>query len=635
MSTIEGSARDAAEARYRALFETMGPAVLLMRGPACIDCNPATLKLFGVERREEMLGKTPLDFAPELQPCGTPSLELVQQNIVQALKHGSHTFEWHSRKKNGEPFLMEVRFTPCGPPEEQLFLCIAVDISERRRSEQALKVSEERFRTIVERALEGILVGDVETQQVRYANPESCRLLGYSPEELLTLRVPDLHPAEARAEVAAAFARQASGTKTEATFPMLRKDGSVVEVYLRGAGIELDGRPCVLALFTDLTERRLTEAERLKAQKLEALGALAGGIAHDFNNLLQGIFGFIASARTARDLAEARAALDDSEQALKMATRLTSQLLTFSRGGRPMKRVVAVLPMAERASKFALAGSPVACRFDFPPELPAVEADEGQLEQVVQNIVINAAQSMPEGGAIRVSARLAHLPAAGSPELPAGSYVALEVSDTGIGIPDALLPRIFDPYFTTKQRGSGLGLATAYSVVRNHGGAISVRSEVGRGSVFTIFLPASTVELDAPAATQSFQPSRTGRVLVMDDDPMVRNVTVALLERRGLSVDAVADGAQAVERHRIARAEGRPFDVVLLDLTVRGGMGGVEAVARMRALDPAVKAIVSSGYSEDAAISSFRSHGFCAALRKPYTLEQLDQALTEQLGGAD
>lgn len=620
--------RDDAEARYRALFETMGPAVLLMRGPACIDCNPATLSLFGLARREEMLGKTPLDFAPEVQPNGMSSLQMVQQNLAEALRHGGYTFEWQSIRKGGEPFLMEVRFTPCGPPEEGLFLCIAVDISERRRAEEALRASEARFRAIVERAAEGILVADAETRQIRYANPEICRLLGFTADELLAMHVADLHPAEARDQVAASFAQQAAGTLTEASFPTLRKDGTVLEVSVRGARLELDGRPCVVGLFTNLTGRRLTEADRLRTQKLEALGSLAGGIAHDFSNLLQAVFGSISAAKAAGDLGEVRRALADSEQALQQAQRLSGQLLTFSRGGAPLKRVVAPGPIVERAARAALAGASVDCRVELAPELPAVEADESQLEQVVQGLVRNAAQVTPEGGSVAVAARAVQLPAEGAPQLPPGRYLAVAVTDTGAGLPAALLPRIFDPYFAGQAGAGGLGLATAHSVVRSHGGAVEVRSEVGRGSTFTVYLPGCEA---APPPAPAPRAARGARLLLMDDEPMIRKVTVRLLELVGHQADAAADGAEAVEGFRAARGEGRPYDLVILDLTVPGGMGGLEALSRLRAIDPRVRAVVSSGYSDDAAISEFRAHGFCAVLRKPYTLERLEQTLAEQL----
>ena len=623
---------DGAEARYRALFDTMGPAVLLMRGPACVDCNPATLALFGLERRDEMLGKTPLDFAPEVQPNGRASAELVQENVLLAVKNGSHTFEWHSRKKSGEPLVLEVRFTPCGPPEELLFLCIAVDVGERRRAEDALRASEQRFRSIVETATEAMAVADLETRQLRFVNPALCRLLGYTADELLQLKADALHAPEDRERAMALFTRVVQGEDLEVITLLARKDGSTVEVSARPARLELDGRPCLAGLFWDLTERRLTEAERLRAQKLDALSGLAGGIGHDFNNLLQGISTSLGAARLATGLAEARAAIQDAEDALQMAARLTSQLLTFARGGAPVTRLVELGPLLLRASRVAVGGSGTTCTFDLAPDLSWVQIDEAQLEQVVHNLVLNAAQAMGGRGEVRVSAR--NVGAAAAPDLPpaAGPLVAITVADSGSGIPAEHIPRIFDPYFTTKRFGSGLGLPTAYSVVRRHGGHLEVRSAPGQGTTFTAYLPAAraggaSTAPDQPSPAPGSTPPGRMRILWMDDEARLRLVTERLLVSLGYEVEMASDGAQAVERYLQARSAQRPFDVVVLDLTVREGMGGLEALKRLRALDPDVRTVACSGYSDDAAMAEFRAHGFSAVLRKPSTVEALEAAL--------
>jgi len=495
------------DARYRALFDSLDAAVLLMRGAVCIDCNPATLRMFGLQRREEILGKTPLDFAPEVQPNGQRSAEMVQENVVKALALGMYVFEWESRRANGERFFMEVRFTPYGPANE-LFQCIAIDISERKQ----------------------------------------------------------------------------------------------------------------------------LEAERAKAQKLDALGTLAGGIAHDFNNLLQGVFGNIAAARAALpDATEAAALLDDSEQALERAVQLTNQLLTFARGGKPLKKRLDLGPLLEAAARFALSGSSAGVAFDVAPDLPPVEGDEAQVARVVQNVVLNAAQAMPRGGVVRVRARAVTAPAPETPQLAPGRWVSLAVQDTGVGIPAAALPRIFDPYFSTKAGGSGLGLATVYSIVKNHGGFVDVRSEVDAGTTVFVYLPAAP-ELPARSAPASIPaPARRVRVLVMDDEPMIRSVSTKLLTALGHAPDAVEDGAIAVERYARAKERGEPYDFVILDLTVPGGVGGLEALARLRAIDPDVRAVVSSGYSDDAAVAEYRAHGFRAVLRKPYTLHMLRDTIADVL----
>jgi PAS domain S-box-containing protein len=624
------SAPSTTEARYRAIFETTGPGLWLLRGTECIECNRAAPSLFGLPRKEALLGQNPFDLAPALQPSGVASAELAQRSISIALEQGAHSFEWQALRNATEPVSLEIRLASCGTQRDALLLCIAIEMTERGQIEQALHASEQRFRTIVERATEGLAVVDAETRQVRYVNPALCGMLGWSLQEMQQMRVDDLHPPPARELVLRGFARQATGELTEASFPILRKDGSTVDVSVRGVMLDLDGRRCVVGLFTDLTERRLMEAERLRAQKVEALGALAGGVAHDFNNVLQGIFGYISAAKAARSLEQARELLQSSEQALHMAVRLTNQLLTFSRGGAPLKAGIELGPAVERAAKLALSGTGVALELDLAEELAPVLADEGQIEQVIHNIVLNAAQATAPGGRVAVRAQdaaLQELPV----HLPPGRYVSIAVVDQGAGIRPEDMPHLFDPYFTTKPRGSGLGLATAYSMVRRHGGALEVQSAHGAGSTFTIWLPAHDQATRPSAPPPPHAAPRTGRVLVMDDDRVVRGVMAELLGALGHAVELAEDGAAAVTRYRTAREAGHPFDAVIVDLTVAGGMGGLDTLARLRAIDPDAWVIAASGYSDDAVMAEHERHGFNAALRKPFTLESLERVLAARL----
>jgi CheY-like chemotaxis protein len=332
--------------------------------------------------------------------------------------------------------------------------------------------------------------------------------------------------------------------------------------------------------------------------------------------------------RFASEEAARKELLDEADGALQMATRLTRQLLTFARGGAPVRKVVSLAPMVERATRFALSGSNVAPRFELPPELWACECDEGQMEQVIQNIVINALESMPAGGTLHVRGANVVGPAPGLPaSIAAGRHVALSVEDAGHGIPPELLSRIFDPYVSTKGRGSGLGLATAHSIVRQHRGAIGVESRLGQGSTFTVYLPATEGEARRLPAERLPTAMTAARVLVMDDEPMLRRVARSLLVGLGHEVELAAEGAEAVLRYSDARASGRPFDLVILDLTVPGGQGGVAALEALKRIDPGVKAIVSSGYSDDAGLAHASTLGFVAALPKPYTVAELKRAI--------
>ncbi len=371
------------------------------------------------------------------------------------------------------------------------------------------------------------------------------------------------------------------------------------------------------------------EAELQKAAKLESLGLLAGGIAHDFNNLLTVVMGNITLAMLEEEaMAAAGDCLRDAERGAQRARDLTHQLLTFAKGGDPLRAAEVLPEIVREAAEFVLRGSAVKCDYDFEPGLWPASVDRGQIGQVVHNLVLNAMQAMPQGGLVRVRARNVVLAAGEVGVLPAGRHVQLILADTGPGMAPAVLAKLFDPYFTTKKSGSGLGLATVHSIVRRHHGHIEVQSEVGHGTVFRLWLPAAE-EMAAPAApAEPAAPAQlSGRVLVMDDEEDIRRLVVALLRRLGLEPVAVADGAAAVRAYAEARDEGRPFALVIMDLTVPGGMGGREAMEQLRWFDPQVRAIVSSGYSNDPVLADFRAHGFRGMVEKPYEVERLMECI--------
>lgn len=387
----------------------------------------------------------------------------------------------------------------------------------------------------------------------------------------------------------------------------------------------------VVMVFRDVTERSRMEEELQRAQKLDSVGRLAGGIAHDFNNLLTGILGNVVLARIEAP-SESRSAerLREAEKAVRRAADLTHQLLTFSKGGAPVRKVARLRELICDSAGFSLRGSNVRCEFAIPEDLWPVEVDEGQMSQVIGNLVVNADQAMPDGGVIRVSAR--NLPPGGTlpGQLPDGRYVEVSVEDHGIGIPEEHLSRIFEPYFTTKEKGSGLGLATCYSIVRKHDGQITVTSLMGEGSTFRVYLPASAKDALPRVVEEDFVPGH-GRILLMDDEEEIRGVCSQMLAHLGYDVDTARDGAEVLQMYIAARTSGRPFDVVILDLTVPGGTGGREAFRKLRELDPNVRAIVSSGYSNDPIMADFRAHGFRGVMLKPYDLRLLSRVVHEVL----
>jgi two-component system cell cycle sensor histidine kinase/response regulator CckA len=448
-------------------------------------------------------------------------------------------------------------------------------------------------------------------------------MLGKTPE---VLAAPGL---TVLADVFAAIGKAREGEPQLIEFSGSRSDGTTFPQEVRFVPATSGGNRVVIAVARDISERKRIEAEQLRTQKVEAIGVLAGGIAHDFNNLLQAAFSYLAVAKQKIDQRDkVLLMLEKVDKALQMSSKLTNQLLTFSKGGKPVKRSLALGPAIENAARFALSGSRSDCRFDISSGLWPADADEGQLMQVIHNIVINADQAMPEGGIISVSAGNRDLDGARDARGPgSGRWIEIVVRDTGCGIPEEDKPRIFEPYFTTKKTGSGLGLATSYSIIKNHGGMIEVSSQLNAGSSFTVWLPAGGTVLDS--SVRSAQPAaiRKGRVLIMDDEEVIRDSVGAMLDTLGQEVEFAEDGAAAVDRYRAALSAGSRFDVVLLDATVRGGMGGEETIRLLKEIDPSVVAVVSSGYSDNALLSNYEHHGFRASLPKPFTLEDIQTVL--------
>ncbi|RQW83051.1 MAG: response regulator [Geobacter sp.] len=392
-------------------------------------------------------------------------------------------------------------------------------------------------------------------------------------------------------------------------------------------------------VFRDITEKRKMEEELLKAQKLESIGILAGGIAHDFNNLLTAILGNISLSKMYVSVGDKiHQKLCDAEKASLRARDLTQQLLTFSRGGAPVKKISSIAEIIRDSTAFSLSGSKVTCTFTIPDDLWLVEVDEGQISQVINNIILNAEQAMPAGGVIEVACRNVQVGADDNLPFQDGRYILVTISDQGEGIPEEALPRIFDPYFTTKDLGKGLGLSTVYSIVQNHNGHISVSSKPGVGTTFFVYLPAtnspeyisSTEEITANLVEAQ---TVKGKVLVMDDEENIREVVAEMLRFIGYDVTLSRNGEEAVSLYTQALESNEPFAAVLMGLTIPGGMGGGEVIRILREIDPEVKGIVSSGYSNDPIMSDYKRFGFQGIIMKPYKLGQIRDVLERVLEG--
>ncbi len=522
-----------------------------------------------------------------------------------------------------------------GRPQFERTQLTLVDLTEIRAAETALAAEREQLDVTLHAMAEGVITTDVHGV-VRFLNGAAITLTGWVKDAGVGRQVDEvcwLRHEQTRAAVpvpvAAALAARALVELPPATSLVDRQGGTRL-VEGRCAPIhDPQGRPTgAVLVLRDNTQRVRLEAELARASKLESIGLLAGGIAHDFNNILTVIMGNLAlMAFELPSGSRPLAWLRDAEKGLLRARDLTRQLLTFAKGGEPVLDAVNLAEVVRDAAQFALHGSNVRAEFTLPDDLWTAQADKGQIGQVVQNLVLNAAQAMPAGGNVRLTLANETIAARPGHPLAEGGYLRLEITDHGPGIAPANLARIFEPYFTTKPAGSGLGLATVYSIVRRHHGHIEVESPPGRGATFRCWLPvapavrpAERPESNAPFPSPAGSP---GRLLFMDDEEPIRRMALALLAHLGFAVAVAADGTEAVRLYAEARARGEPFDLVIMDLTVPGGMGGKEAMAELQALDPGVKVIVSSGYSSDPVMANHRAHGFCGMVPKPYKFSDL------------
>jgi two-component system cell cycle sensor histidine kinase/response regulator CckA len=467
--------------------------------------------------------------------------------------------------------------------------------------------------------------------KILFANQASFKKLNYREEELLSANwvkiCPKMNPGK--------FEKIITQLKENGAINMesgyRKKDGTTYPVRIL-MNYQIFGKKEYIFVFAhDITEEKEIEKERQKIQKLESVGILAGGIAHDFNNFLSGIIGNISLAiLEAKDNDDLVKILNDAKEATDMAKNLTRQLLTFSSGGAPIKETTSIGNIIKETAEFNLRGSNVRNFFDIPEDIWKVDVDKNQISQVISNLIINADQSMPEGGVINIKLENTFIEEDSLLPLNKGKYVKITVEDKGLGIAEKHLPRIFDPYFTTKQKGSGLGLATAYSIIEKHNGHITVESKLGSGTTFYIYLPASKVKENKKDKNTDGKKSEMtqGRILLMDDEQIVRNALKRMLERIGYIVEFATNGEEAYKIYRKELDLGKPFDAVILDLTIPGGMGGKETIKKLIEIDPDIKALVSSGYSNDPIMANHKKYGFKGVITKPFDTDELTKVLS-------
>ena len=566
-------------------------------------------------------GKSGVDLCRELRgwPNGDEMFILLvtaksdTEDLEQALEAGGNDY----LTKPLDVGLLDVRISVA---ERQIR-----ELTERNQARAALLESARTMTNILEKTTDGFFAVDSEWK-LTYVNAAAEAIFGRKRDELiggvLWERFPEL--------VGSVFQEnyeKAMAEKVAIEFEASDSSGKTwydVHAYRSNGGVSV--------FFRDISERKKSETERLTTSKLESLGTLAGGIAHDLNNILTVISGNIGLAQIEApvDSGSLLGFLSKAGQAAQHAAHLSSQLLTFSKGGAPLKKVVSMGELLEHSAEFSLYGSNLRADFDIAVDLWKAEVDAGQIEQVVNALMLNAREAMPQGGTVRVRARNVVFEENTGAPLPAGRYVKVTISDRGPGISKELHTKIFDPYFTTKPTGTGLGLAISFSVVRKHGGLLVLENSSAEGAVFAFYLRASEGAAKAGpeprAASRPFHYNHQ-RVLVMDDEEAIRELTSQLLSTLGYEVTAVPDGLEAVRLYERALRKGEHFQAVILDATVRGGMGGVATIERLRSMDPKVNAIICSGYSDEAALSEFLAYGFRGALPKPFTRSELADAL--------
>ena len=503
------------------------------------------------------------------------------------------------------------------------------ELQERNQSRVALQESARRMSDILEKTSDGFFAVD-QNWKFTHLNSEAALLLERKREAILGKNLWTTFP-KIHGSLFEKNFRHVMETQGAMEFESLRSDGKSwfeVHAYASGGGISV--------FFRDITERKRAEEERLTTRKLESLVTLAGGIAHDLNNILTVISGNIGLAQldAPSHCGNLLSFLAKAGQAAQHAARLSSQLLTFSKGGAPLKKVTSLADLLQHAAEFSLHGSKLRATIEIEDHLRKAEVDAGQIEQVINALMLNAREAMPNGGSVRICAENMQIDEKSGLQLNPGRYVRVAVTDYGPGVPQEVVGKIFDPYFTTKSSASGLGLAISYSIVRKHGGLLQLERNGLDGATFAFYLPAAS---SGKVVGDSYQPHdhslsyEQQRILVMDDESAIRELTAQLLGTMGYEVTAVPDGSEAVRIYERAARKGEHFRAVILDATVRGGLGGVETIEQLRHIDPQVNAIICSGYSDEAALSEFLSYGFRGALPKPFTRRELADALQKAL----
>jgi PAS domain S-box-containing protein len=513
-------------------------------------------------------------------------------------------------------------------------LAIARDITEKKDTQQALKESEERFRLAFKTSPDSIVLTRLSDGLILEVNDGFKEMTGYTDEEVIGKTSNEIYLWENESDRNKMVELlQKNGAVNNLDFSFRGKNGQRFETLLSAVVIMINNEPHLITIVRDITETKKLMNAVLRSQKLESLGLLAGGIAHDFNNLLAGIYGYIDMAMEKNKDKTVAALLNNSVKSIDRARSLSHQLLTFAKGGEPVKRIGKLFPFLEDVVKFSLSGSAVRPNFKVEEDLKMCEFDKNQISQVVDNIIINAQQAMPLGGTIDIAAKNVSSSEINIlKEFGNRDFIELSITDSGIGMPPNILANIFDPFFTTKEKGHGLGLSTAYSIINRHGGTIKVDSVMGEGTTFSIYLPAAEKKSSETEESQTKVTHQgKGKILIMDDEEILRDVLKSILMSFGYEVVTTEDGQQAIRVFREDRETKNEIVAMIFDLTINGGMGGKEAVKEIKKMDKQIPVFVASGYASDAIIANPQEYGFADSIGKPFSINELKEMLAKHV----
>ncbi len=536
---------------------------------------------------------------------------------------------------NGQVYVFDTVKRPLRNRKGEIIglLGISRDVTERKKIQNQLVESEKRFRMLYTEKVSGMSIHEIILDEFEKpidfrfldVNPAFERLTGLRSKDIIGKTIREVLPAHAEhwINIYGKVALTGENIKFEDYAPEFNKYFSISAFSYSRGYFAVD--------FEDITEKNKLEAMIQRNQKLESIGILAGGIAHDFNNLLAGIFGYLEIALMySKENVFVTDFLNKAISAYDRAKALTLQLLTFSKGGNPIKKIASLIPILKTAIPFSFSGSSIAIEYDLDENLWITEIDENQIAQVIDNIALNAQQAMPDGGKFIVRAENIILKQEEFPiSKSSQTFVKISLQDNGIGIPKEILPRVFDPFFSTKIKGNGLGLTTAYSIIKKHEGFLDIESEQGKGSTFIIYLPALKTKPVTYSEEREFVPKGKARILLMDDERYIQEIEYLRMNTMGYQVFLANHGDEAIQIFKEAEEKGNQFQLVILDLTIPGGRGGIQTLEEIRKINSSIPVIIASGYSESPAIATPTEYGFNASLKKPYSKDELIKILNK------